>query len=226
MVSNDSHGEAEWRKLIRSPNEDAGSGRVLAICGPSGVGKTTVVAALATSYPAFIETTEGNPYLNGLMEGKSDFNATANQKWFLHRIGDYITHASPRSPLVLDQDPAAIVLSYSRMFHDDGKITEAQYATLLNQLLQIEKTLHGWKSPRTVLFLDAPADVLQRRFLKRQGKSSTPPLEWFDRTRNHFVQLFTRFPNAITISTVQYSPEQIISRARKLVEDRTEETQA
>src|ERR1017187_5395609 len=104
---------------------------VLSICGPSGVGKTTVVTALANSYPTFIETTKGNPHLKGLLAGKTDFNAAANQEWFLRHIGLHISRARSRSPLILDQDPAAIVLAYSRMFLEDGKMTEGQYASLL-----------------------------------------------------------------------------------------------
>jgi deoxyadenosine/deoxycytidine kinase len=194
---------------------------VLSICGPSGVGKTTIVTALANVYPAFIETTKGNRYLKDLQAGKPDFNATANQTWFLRRIGQHISHASSRSPLILDQDPAAIVLAYSRMFLEDGKMTELQYASLLERLLKIEKRLQNWRCPRTILILDAPADVLRQRVFQRWGKSHTPPLKWFERVRNHFVQLFTYFPSAIAVSTAKLSLEQVIARAKSLVEDRT-----
>lgn len=218
------HLQQQWQTLIRS--KKASTTPVLSICGPSGVGKTTVVKILANSYPVFVETTKGNPYLESLLKGKADFDAAANQKWFLRRIGQHISRANPRSPLILDQDPAAIVLAYSRMFLEDGKMTKAQYASLLERLLKIEEKLHDWTCPRIVLFLDAPADVLRQRILKRWGTSHTPPLKWFDRVRNHFVQLFTCFPNAITASTVELSPEQVISRARALIKSRTGDAQA
>jgi deoxyadenosine/deoxycytidine kinase len=193
---------------------------VLSICGPSGVGKTTVALALAKGYPVFIETTKGNPHLRRLLAGESDFNAVANQTWFLRGIGQYTSRASSHSPLILDQDPAAIVLTYSRMFLEDGKMTEAQYVSLLERLLKIEEKLQRWQCPRMVLLLDAPAGVLRQRILQRWGKSRTPPLEWFERVRNHFVQFLTYFPNANVVSTVDLSPEQVIARARLLIEDR------
>jgi deoxyadenosine/deoxycytidine kinase len=211
--------ELQWRTAIR--HNMTAAEPVLSICGPSGVGKTTVVMALANVYPAFIETTKGNPYLKGLLAGKSDFNAAANQRWFLRRISQHISRASSRSPLILDQDPAAIVLAYSRMFLEDGKMTEEQYASLLERLLKIEEKLQDWRCPRTVLLLDAPADVLRQRIFQRWGRSRTPPLNWFKRVRNHFVQLFTYFPNAIVVSTVNLSSEQVIARAKSLIEDRT-----
>ena len=180
---------------------------ILSLCGPSGVGKTTVVRALSNRYPVFIETTNGNPHLKGLLQGNLDFNAAANQEWFLRRIGRCISRANSRSPLILDQDPAAIVLAYSRIFLEDGKMTETQYASLLERLMKIEEKLKEWRCPRTVLLLDAPADVLRQRVFQRWGKSRTPPLTWFERVRNHFVQLFTCFPNAIVVSTVNLSAE-------------------
>jgi len=210
-----------FQEAVCQKNAGAGAAPVLSLCGPSGVGKTTVVLALAKSYPTFIERIRGNPHLNRLLGGRTDFNAAANQTWFLQRIGRHISHASSRSPLILDQDPAAIVLAYSRMFLEDGKMTDAQYASLLERLLKIEEKLQDWRCPRTVLLLDAPANVLRQRILQRCGKSHTPPLRWFERVRSHFVQLFTCFPNAIVISTDKLSSEQVIARARSLVEDRT-----
>jgi len=209
----------EWQTLIR--HKKIGLVPVLSICGPSGVGKTTVIKTLADNYPVFIETTEGNPHLEALLNGSPNFNASANQQWFLERIGKHISSASRNLPLILDQDPAAIVLAYSRMFMEDDKISKAQYSSLLRRLLKIEEKLQNWKCPRTVLFLDAPADVLHQRVLQRSGKTHTPPLKWFDRVRNHFLELLPHFPNAIIASTVELSPQQIISRARGLIKSHT-----
>jgi thymidylate kinase len=105
------------------------------------------------------------------------------------------------------------------MFLEDGKMTEKQYTSLLERLLKIEEDLQRWRCPRTVLLLDAPADVLRHRVFQRWGKSRTPPLKWFERVRNHFVALFTCFPNAIVVSTVNFSAEQVIARAKSLIED-------
>jgi len=192
---------------------------VISICGPSGVGKTTVIKGLAKLCPTFIETTKGNPHLKGLLEGRKEFNAAANQEWFLKRIGRYIAKAKPNLPLVLDQDPAAIVFGYAKMFLDEGKMNSTDYELLLEQLMKIETSLQRWRSPRTVLFLDAPPVILHRRALNRaDGKSSVPPLKWFERNRNYFVNLFTCFPKAIRISTVDHSADEIVERARGLIE--------
>lgn len=214
----------DWREVISSKRN--GNSAILSICGPSGVGKTTVVKTLSENFPAFVETTDGNPHFEALLTRKTEFDAAANQKWFLQRTSQHIAHANPQLPLILDQDPAAIVLAYSRIFLEDDQMTKAQYNSLLERLLKIEGELQNWTSPRTVLFLDAPADVLRHRVLRRWGKSHTPPLKWFDRLRNHFVQLFTCFPNAITASTVELSPEQVISRARALIKRRIKDAQA
>jgi deoxyadenosine/deoxycytidine kinase len=213
----------QWKTIIRK--KTAGD-FALSICGPSGVGKTTTIKALLKNYPVFIETTEGNRHLSALLKNKKDFNAAANQRWFLSQIGKHIAKANPQLPLILDQDPAAIVLAYAKMFFEDGKIKKSQYESLFNRLLKIEKTLHGWKCPRTVLFLDAPAEVLYHRALKRSGKTLTPPLEWFERVRSHFVQLFTCFPNAFTISTARNSPEQVVAKAKALIERKIKDGQA
>lgn len=199
---------------------------VFSICGPSGVGKTTVVNKLSDFFSVYVETTDGNPYLEALLKRKADFNAAANQRWFLQCIGRHITQADPKLPLILDQDPAAIVLAYAKMFFEDGKIKQMQYESLLKRLLKIEKTLQDWKCPRTVLFLDASAETLYHRAVRRSGKSLTPPLEWFERVRTYFIQLFTCFPNAVNISTEIFSPEQVAARARALIERKIKDSQA
>src|SRR5690242_20129438 len=200
----------QWQKSVRFRSESFAP--ILSICGPSGAGKTTVIKSLADRYPVFIETTNSNPHLEGLLKDSCNFNAAANQRWFLHRIGKHIASANRQLPLILDQDPAAIVLAYSKMFLEEGKIMTSQYTSLVQKLLKIEGTLQDWKCPRTVLFLDAPAEVLHQRVLRRSGKTLTPTLKWFDRVRSHFIQLFTCFPNAINISTERFSQEQVLAK--------------
>jgi deoxyadenosine/deoxycytidine kinase len=196
---------------------------VLSICGPSGAGKTTVVEALADEFQVFIETTKGNPHLAALLNGKVDFNAAANQKWFLNLIGKGVAQADPKFPLILDQDPAAIVFAYAKMFLEDRRMTETQYEYLLKKLSKIEETLQRWTSPRIVLLLDASPPVLYHRILRRSGKAKTPPLEWFGRVRDQFARIFPHFPNAFTISTERHTAEQVAKRARTLIERKINE---
>jgi deoxyadenosine/deoxycytidine kinase len=184
-----------------------------------------VCRALGSICQAYVEEANGNPHLRQFLEVGNDFDAVANQQWFLDRVKGFIV-AARDGQIVLDQDPAAIVFAYSRMLHNDGAITTAQYASLLRSLLGIEEMLHRWTTPRVVLCLDAPAEVLRSRVVQRVGEPQTPRMAWFDRVRSHFLELFGRFPNAITLSTVGVSPEQVISRARALIENRADGTQA
>ena len=217
--------QCQWVSGLRVPQEGSKPFTLLSVCGPSGSGKTTVCRSLADTWPAYLEDVEGNPYLQKLLERSSEFDAAGNQKWFLDRIGRFVK-AAPAGPVVLDQDPSAIVLAYSRMFFDVGKITECQYNSLLEELLHIEQVLLRWKVPRTVLCLDAPAEVLQQRVVQRWGITHTPPLAWFVRVRSHFLDLFSRFPNAIKVSTVELSVEKVVSLAKHLLKDDREGAQA
>lgn len=210
--------EKEWESLLQNREECPKSSKLLTICGPSGSGKTTVVQSFADEHQVFVETTEGNPYLQNLLEGKPEFDAALNQEWFLERVANYVAHAKPNLSLVIDQDPAGIVLAYSRMFLKEGSITQIQYTSLLQKLLKCERLLRKWKHPRAVLFLDAPAEVLRQRVIKRWGESRTPPLTWFNLIRNQFLELFTCFPHAVLVSTDELTTEEVISRARSLLQ--------
>jgi len=86
--------------------------------------------------------------------------------------------------------------------------------------MRIEESLRRWNTPRVVLCLEAPGDVLRKRVVQRDGESRTPPLAWFDRVRTHFLQLYGHFPNAITVSTVDLSLHEVTARARALLENR------
>src|SRR6266850_3095972 len=154
---------------------------LLTVCGPSGAGKTTIVERLKKTYPAYVEVPEGNNELRSLLQGKEGFDATRNQRWFLEQIMEFVARADPNSPLVLDQDPAAIIFAYSRMFRDQGLIRHREYRLLLKQLERIERRLKHWRTPRIIYFLDAPPIVLRARVLKRCGREQTPPLWWFVR---------------------------------------------
>src|SRR5260370_40676097 len=88
--------ETDWQTRIRTRSADqAGDFPVLTVCGASGVGKTSVVRALAKTHRAYIETTDGNPHLKGLFERSEDFNAAANQEWFLERICEHSDRTNP-----------------------------------------------------------------------------------------------------------------------------------
>jgi deoxyadenosine/deoxycytidine kinase len=208
--------EVRWREAVyRANSNDGDRALVVSVCGPSGSGKTTVVNSLSRNYSRFVESTDGNPYLEHV-DARSKANASANQQWFLSRIGEFIRCAKPERPLVLDQDPAAVVLVYSRMFRDTGLIDDDDYHRLLSDLLKVEETLSQWKTPRTTVFLDAPAKVLRERVLQR-SLGAAPSLKWFATVRRYFLELSAELPNVVVVPTAGAIPQQISSRVAEVL---------
>jgi deoxyadenosine/deoxycytidine kinase len=191
---------------------------MLAIAGPSGVGKSTLARALAAHGNVFLETTTGNPYLPDLLAGRLDrFDAVKNQEWFLHRMSVHIQQADPGRVLVLDQDPAAIVFTYGRMWLESGKIPESAFAHLVERLIDVEQAASRWRVPRTTIILDAPAAVLHQRVETRDRKQA-PPLEWFGTIQRYFAELRSHFQNAVVVSTAETSPDEVLRSALVLLE--------
>src|SRR5882672_1437875 len=102
----------QWETAIQNRQEGSKQFKMMSVCGPSGSGKTTVCRALGNACQVYLEDVHDNPYLQKLLDGGGDFDAAANQQWFLDRIARFI-EAAQDGPIVLDQDPAAIVLAYS-----------------------------------------------------------------------------------------------------------------
>jgi deoxyadenosine/deoxycytidine kinase len=196
--------QMEWVNTVHRPGGQ-GEAPLITIAGPSGAGKSTIVTNFSQVYPTFIETTEGNPHLQALLTGGSTFDAAGNQRWFLESIGNAIEHSDPERPLILDQDPGAIVLVYGRMFYDEGLIHETEYTALLKDLIDLEELMRRWKAPRRIACLDAPAEVLRTRVEARWGESRTPESSWFIKVRGYFHEFSLRFPNALLLSTIDLS---------------------
>ena len=208
----------EWQTKLKScAGGKSSTAPLLTICGPSGSGKTAIVRTLLQQFNGYVEAAEENPYLLSLLEGKSNFNAFANQQWFLNRIREFVHNASSRSPLILDQDPAAIVMVYSRIFREDGLIDNAGSRTLLTDLLHLEEMMSRWRTPREIFFLDAPAKVLRDRVLLRAGNVATPPLKWFTRIRHCFRELSAQLSNVTFVSTDGLTPQQISNQVAEVL---------
>lgn len=211
----------KWRSALEAAKHFKGR-PLLAIAGPSGVGKSTLVNALASHSPIFRETVEDNPYLPKLLAGRIDqFDAAANQQWFLTKISGHIEKADPQLSLVLDQDPAAIVFTYSRMWLNGGHISQSAFSGLVESLIELENLAARWQSPRITLLLDAPAEVLHQRVSARDGKN-TPPVDWFRKARTSFHELQPYFPNARTVSTVESTPSRIFQLALGILREHRE----
>ena len=208
----------EWQTKLRScAVSKSSAARLFTICGPSGSGKTAVVQGLLQQFNGYVEAVDDNPHLLRLVEGTPDFDALANQQWFLNRIAKFIHNANSGSPLILDQDPAAIVKVYSRMFKDDGLIDNAGYRTLLTDLLHLEGNMSRWRTPRTIFLLDAPEEVLRQRVSQRSGTVATPSLKWFATVRSYFHELAAELPNVILVPSADVTPQQISSQLTKIL---------
>ena len=203
---------------FRYPPRSVGTpcGRLLTIAGPSGSGKTTVARSLSREYATFIEDVSKNPHLEALRSG-APFDAYANQRWFLDQMGAFLRAARTDVPIVLDQDPAAIVRVYARMFHDEQRISGAQYRTLLLDLLRVESMLTRRNTRRAVVFLDAPAAVLRER-AELRGDASVPPESWFDSVRHYFRELQSRVPAAPVIPTDELSSDEVVKTIRHILD--------
>jgi deoxyadenosine/deoxycytidine kinase len=190
---------------------------VLSICGPSCSGKSSTARALAAEYPTYIEIPEENPYLRALVEDSTTFDAMANQMWFLRRMGDFIKDADSYRPMVLDQDPSAIVFVYARIFRDEFRISDSDYVRLTEELKQVEEKLQQWSSPRKVLVLDAPAEMLHARAVQRLKPGCAPPVEWFVKIRTYFQEFSRSLPKKLVLSTADTDPLEVIAMARRLI---------
>jgi thymidylate kinase len=74
-----------------------------------------------------------------------------------------------------------------------------------------------WKSPRTIFYLDAPAEILRQRVLQRSGNAATPSLKWFTTVRSYFRELSTELPNVTFVSTDGITPQEISNQVAEVL---------
>jgi deoxyadenosine/deoxycytidine kinase len=189
---------------------------VVVICGPSGSGKTSVVNATRGPAHKYIEEPSENPHLLRVL---SDLNSSAadSQKWFLEEILHFVKSSDPAIPLLLDQDPSAIVNVYARWFYEQGRISGTMMTQLEAKLEEIEYILRErWLSPRFVILLSANPQLLRNRVLTRDG--SAPRLSWFQDLLARFHDFHGRHSASLTFDTSSTDVNTIASRAQVLLE--------
>lgn len=201
---------------LRFPPRTSSRARLITIAGPSGSGKTTVARALSSDFEAFVEDVIDNPHLDPLLTNVGVFDAHANQRWFLGRVEAFVRAANPEVTVVLDQDPAAIVRAYARLFRDEEQLPPAAYRSLLLDLLHLEQLLARWGGGRTVVFLDASAATLRAR-VQHRGDPALPPEKWFDSVREYFATLRAHVPTAHFIDTSDLDADEVVEHVRNLV---------
>lgn len=158
----------------------------------------------------YLEDASENPYLHSLVSCESDFDAGANQRWFLERVRKFIQGADPSCTLVIDQDPDAIVNVYGKMFHDESRLPPAEYAELLDGLAAIEKILAAWREPRLRIFLDASPELLRERIVRSRGDRQAPSVAWLTRLTGYFKEWGSGVAGFTSIATDRCSVGQVI----------------
>lgn len=188
-----------WQEVVARRNRSART--LITLCGPSGAGKTTIARNLHDVASVYLEATAGNPHLPHLLSGRmSEFDARANQLWFLERMHSFVRRADPNHGLVLDQDPAAIVFAYGQMWRESGNISNQGFDELTAKLLDLENSLQSWRSPRITIFLDATPTILHQRVVRRDPSAPVPPAPWFHDVRARFAEIRARLPHVVDLA--------------------------
>ncbi len=206
--------KSNWKKILHVQTQNGT--KIVSICGASGSGKTTICRLLSTTFSTYFEEARENPYLQKLLEGSGDFDAAANQQWFLRRITNFVEKADDW-PIVLDQDPSAIVFAYAKMFYDNGQMTFKQLAHLTDELIAFEEDLRKARLARTVFYLHAPPEVLRKRVAQRENATPLPPMQWYQNISIYFERLIKDFPSVVRISSTEMTAEDIAAKIRLLL---------
>ena len=195
---------------VRFPVSGKGKSKckILTISGPPGSGKTSVVNNLSKEFQTYTEDVKHNPFIQDISRKRNEFRAVENQNWFLDRLETFLDAADPTAHLVIDQDPAAIVKVYCRLYRDNGSIDCQSYMGYLKRLIDIEIKLNKWGGGRQAIMLDAPAEILFKR-VKETASWRKPPLEWFESVRNYFQEFRKRVGNIPTLDTNRTSSREI-----------------
>jgi deoxyadenosine/deoxycytidine kinase len=208
--------EQKWFRFNSAPNTSLGAKPLITLCGPSGSGKTTITAKLLDSSEVYLENTSPNIYHKSLLGEDMAFDAVSSQRWFLEAMSNFISRCNPTRSLILDQDPAAIVLVYSRLFLEDGLFNEKTYEALVDSLIDIENDLRRWRRPRKVICLDAKEEVLRTRAALRLNSEITPSVAWFSRLRLRFNEVSHFFPETRLYDTEHIAPDSIAAEIRQI----------
>ena len=173
--------EVVCQNALRFPVQDQTGGVVLSLAGPSGSGKTTIARHLCKldhNAAVYIEEFKRNPFLPEVKRGAGSQVVFSSQEWFLAQQATFLLGLPKMQAAILDQDPAGIVLGYSRMFRDGERLTLPNYQACLWDLAQLEIQMGKSARRRKIVYLDADPKTLWTRIKKRDG-NTTPALSWF-----------------------------------------------
>lgn len=176
--------ESYERKMDQNRQRFGQPARVLTVMGPPGSGKSSAVKALAKRFPAYVEEPARNPMLR-LLSWRTYDEALASQLWFLETLSRVIETADRAKPLVVDQDPRAIVAVYGSLLTEQGHLPIRAVEEMQALLVEVEAALGQWEAGRRTVLLDAEPDILAARVRQRDERSAG--VDWLELVRSRFL---------------------------------------
>jgi len=209
--------ERELLSLARqSTVAETASRRVVTLLGATGSGKTTIATLLARSFPTYVERATANPELHKLLAGEASFDASHSQKWFTESVAQFIQSSQTDPLIILDQDPVAISLVYSKLFLASGHMTSDEYVKLLRLSIRIERELTRQDRRRSVVFLFADPQTLRARTVRRSMESDVG-VPWYEDVHRRFEELSRVLAPEASIDTRNVTAEQARMRVQEAI---------
>lgn len=151
------------------------------VTGLPGSGKTTLVSTLKGGFgdtsKVYLESVSGNVFLPSSAKiGETNFSDS--QEWFLDQYEKVLMSDPGMGPVLVDQDPRAVVLVYSRTFLSLGLITSSQYERHLMRCEEMWRRISVRPFTRLFVLLTAPEAILKNRILKRNHQQSLLAQIW------------------------------------------------
>jgi deoxyadenosine/deoxycytidine kinase/NTP pyrophosphatase (non-canonical NTP hydrolase) len=205
---------------LRFPAIGDAFSRVITLVGPSGAGKSTAVAALAAYYRTakhYLEEPSNNPHLSErIFAASGDVAAYQSQHWFMSHQESFVASLGSSDLAIIDQDPAAITLIYSRMLWERKILSAEQFEGFLKRLLDLEIDLGTRLGNRTMILLDADPKVLWQR--ARQRMQGQFDVAWFANLRERFLRVYGNAPGCILLPTDSLSPAGLLKELVSIVD--------
>lgn len=145
------------------------------ILGPPGAGKTSVVLALSSqnwlkARSVYLEDPQANPHLREI-SGRSSAAFSKSQEWFLRQYADFWDGRGCGALTLIDQDPRAVVLVYSRRFLKTGELTYSAYLRHLRECRFLWERIVGTAHRIQFVCLYGTRKILVQRIEGRQASA-------------------------------------------------------